>query len=152
MVEKIKDNKDQVLRRMEQVINERGPERMDVQEMGKLADIVKDLAEAEKSCWEAEYYRSVTEAMESSGYMPEGMGYDGQGGSGGGMGETSGGRSGWQNQYGSGRGGNRGGVGGRGGRRGYDPDPMQAIREAMRTASPEERERMTRELRQMINM
>ena len=28
-----------------------------------MIDMVKDLAEAEKSCWEAQYYRSISEAM-----------------------------------------------------------------------------------------
>ena len=43
MVELIKQTKDSMLERMEQAINERGADRIDVSEMGKLADIVKDL-------------------------------------------------------------------------------------------------------------
>ena len=39
-------------------------------------DMIKDLAEAEKSCWEAEYYKSVSQAMENpAGY--DSMGYRG---------------------------------------------------------------------------
>jgi len=34
--------------------------------MGELIDMVKDLAEAEESCWEASYYRTVTEGMEKN--------------------------------------------------------------------------------------
>lgn len=135
MVEKIKETKDQVLERMEQSIAERGIERMDVAEMGKLADVVKDLAEAEKACWEAEYYRSVTEAM-ASGYdmggepMERRMGYRGQP-------RDS------QGQY---------------TRRGYRPmryghgDLIQDIKDAMADADPQEREQMKRKLRKMVEM
>jgi hypothetical protein len=63
MVEKIKANKDRVLAYMETRLAQ---PQMNVREMGELADIVKDLAEAEKYCWEAQYYRTVTEAMEDN--------------------------------------------------------------------------------------
>lgn len=146
MVEKIKEAKDQVLRRMEQAINERGVERMDVAEMGKLADIVKDLAEAEKSCWEAEYYMSVTDAMNEGS-----MGYDGQPGysnqGGGARSVSSGYRMGYPRQP-------RDAMGRFESRRGYmyGYDPMQGVREAMMSADPQERERMQSELRQMLGM
>lgn len=148
MVEKIYDIKNKALQRMEQAIAERGVDRMDVKEMGELADIVKDLSEAEKACWEAEYYRSVTDAMESSGYMPDGMGYDGQDGSGGIR--RTGGRSGYRDSMGryASRGGRRGYDGGYG----YQHDPMQAVRDAMSTATAEDREKMMRELRTMVGM
>lgn len=69
MVEKIYKLKNEILRQAEKEFEERGPERIDVNRMGEMVDMVKDLAEAEKSCWEAQYYRQVTEAMEgSSGY------------------------------------------------------------------------------------
>ena len=105
-----------------------------------MVDMVKDLAEAEKSCWEAEYYRSVSEAMERGDGQSGYMGHDGSGG--------SGGRSGWQNQYGSGR--------NRGGRRGYDGtgyyhDPMESVRAYMQGASPQERERVRSEMRSMMD-
>lgn len=141
MVEAIKSNKDALLKRLEQVINEKGPERMNVQEAGMLSDQIKDLAEAEKACWEAEYYRSVTDAMEGpSGYMPEGMGYGGR------MGR---GRMGYNR--------NRDSMGRYTSRRGYDGsygyhEHMEDIRSEMQTASPEEREKMKRELRQMLDM
>lgn len=175
MVERIKETKDQILERMEQTISERGIDRVDVNEMGKLADIVKDLAEAEKACWEAEYYMAVTEAMDEYGYE-EGMGYE-QGGQGGGSGYAQGGQGGG-GQGGSGyrrgyaRGGQGGGgQGGSGYRRGYRGQPrdsmgryssrrgyrrryghgdmMQDIREMMEGADPQEREQLKQQLKQM---
>lgn len=133
MVEVIKSTKDMLLKRLEQVINEKGPERMNIQEAGMLSDQIKDLAEAEKACWEAEYYRSVTEAMESSGYTPEGMGYQGV-----------------QGRMGYNR--NRDSMGRYSrGRRGYH-EGLDGLRADMQAASPEEREKMKRELRQMLDM
>lgn len=71
MVENIYKMKNQILQQAEKELAERGPERIDVNRMGELVDMVKDLAEAEESCWKAQYYRKVTEAMEgSSGYTP----------------------------------------------------------------------------------
>jgi hypothetical protein len=133
VVEEIKRHKDKVLAYMAKELEKYGDDRMDVAEMEKLADIVKDMAEAEKACWEAEYYRSVSEAMESSGYTPDMMGYQGQVGRGGRMGYNP----------------NRDSMG-RYARRGYDHNPIQAVRDAMGGASPEERERMKRELRQIV--
>ncbi len=146
MVEKIKEIKDQALRRMEQSINERGIERADVGEMGKLADVVKDLAEAEKSCWEAEYYRSVTEAMGDGT-----MGYDD------GMGYSRGGQGRRNGQGGMGYNPNRDSMG-RYARRGYrqdrygHDDMMQEVRQMMEAADPQERERLRMQLRQMTEM
>lgn len=142
MVEKIKQSKDRVLERLAQAIDERGIDRMDVTEVGKLADVVKDLAEAEKSCWEAEYYMAVTDAMEGGS-----MGYDGMGGS---QGEQRGGmRSGYRGQprnsmgqYSSTR---------RGYRYGHD-DMMQELRQMLDAADPQEQERIKRQLRQMSEM
>ena len=68
MVEEIYKMKNQILQQAEKELAERGPERIDVNRMGEMIDMVKDLAEAEKSCWEAAYYRKVTEEMEKSGY------------------------------------------------------------------------------------
>ena len=136
MVDKIYDIKNKLLEHIEKEMGERGPERLD----GDMVDMVKDLAEAEKCCWEAEYYRAVTDAMESRGYMPEamghyyGMGYDGQ--------DMRGGNStrrGYRDSM------------GRYARRGYHEE-MESVRQAMETASPEEREKMKRELRQMLDM
>jgi hypothetical protein len=69
MVEKIYEMKNKFLNQAEKELAERGPERIDVNRMGEIIDMVKDLAEAEESCWKAAYYRKVTEAMEgASGY------------------------------------------------------------------------------------
>lgn len=133
MVEKISEDKNKILEYMGKTIDKYGPDKMNVEEVGKLADAIKDMAEAEKACWEAEYYRSVTEAMESSGYMPEGMGY--QGGQG---------RMGYNP--------NRDSMGRYSrGRRGYH-EGMDGLRADMQAASPEEREKMKRELRQILDM
>ena len=136
MVEKIKADKDKVLEYMGKSLEKYGPDKMNVEEIGKLADAIKDMAEAEKACWEAEYYRSVTEAMEGpAGYMPEGMGYNR-------------GRMGYNpNRDSMGRYARRG----YGGAYGYH-EHMQDIRSEMQGATPEEREKMKRELRQMLDM
>lgn len=66
MVEKIYKMKNEILQQAEKELEERGPERIDVNRMGAMVDMVKDLAEAEEKCWKAQYYRNaVTEAMES---------------------------------------------------------------------------------------
>lgn len=66
MVDKIYSLKNKFIERIEADISNRGIDRVNVQEMGELVDIVKDLAEAEKDCWKAQYYRhAVTEAMET---------------------------------------------------------------------------------------
>ena len=166
MVEQISDTKNQLLDKMQQTIDEKGIERIDVSEMGKLADQVKDLAEAEKACWEAEYFRAVTEAMEDGqmGY-DDGMGYGRQG---------RGGRGGSQGNYGYDRG-NQGSSdrGRRGYRRGYrgrdsmgrytsrrgyrdsrygHDDMMQEVKDLLMSADPQEREQIKQKLRQMADM
>ena len=149
MVDNINDAKAKVLERMGHAIGEGGVERMDLAEMDKLADIYKDLAEAEKECWEAQYYMSVTHAMgggsgytagayAAQGYMPDfdrqhATAYDG--------------RSGYRDSMG--RYATRPSMGYDGMRYGYD---MQGLREAMSVASPEEREKMMREMRTMLGM
>ena len=139
MVEKIKEAKDDILAYLSKEINRYGGDKMDIAAIEKVSDAVKDLAEAEKACWEAEYYRSVTEAMDFAGYMPEGMGY--QGG-------QQGGNQGVHMGYNP----NRDSMGRYSrGRRGYH-EGMDAIREELRNASPEEREKKKRELRQMLDM
>lgn len=153
MVEKIKQTKEQVLERMERAINERGTERMDVSEVGKLADIVKDLAEAEKSCWEAEYYMSVTEAMEEGpmGYQDGSGDQYGYGYSQGGNGRSNGSQNGSQGRRGY-RGQPRDSQGQYMSRRGYrygHADMMQDIRDMMAEADPQERENIKRQLRQL---
>ena len=133
MVENMYEIKNQIIQRVQADINERGVENMDVVEVGKMIDMVKDLAEAEKSCWESEYYRSVTEAMResqmdygsSSGYGSQGFGY-------------SRGRMGWQNQYGSGQ----------NGRRGYNQAGYMPQEEMFANMKPEEKMRLAERLMQ----
>lgn len=51
----------------------------DIQSMGQVIDMIKDLGEAEKDCWEACYYKSVVEAMkkaEEEDKVMGRMGYD----------------------------------------------------------------------------
>ena len=73
-MDEIKKIKADVLRFMQQEVSKYNG-RMDTKEIGELADIVKDLAEAE-------YYCSVAEAMgQSAGYSGGQMGYQGQQGS-----------------------------------------------------------------------
>lgn len=134
MVDKIYEIKNRLLEEIEKQMGEKGPDRIDPD----MVDMVKDLACAEKDCWEAEYYRSVTEAMEG------GSGYSGG---------SSGGSSGWQNQYGSGR--NSSGRRGYGdhhsyGSMGYQ-EAMNAMRHYMHDSNPVERERMRSEIRSMMD-
>lgn len=66
MVEEIYKMKNEILTQAKKELEERGPERMDVDRLGEMVDMVKDLAEAEMACWKAQYYRNaVTEAMEN---------------------------------------------------------------------------------------
>lgn len=165
MVEKIADLKDQMLMMMEGEISESGIENADVNMLGKIADQIKDLAEAEKSCWESEYYRSVTEAMEDGkmGY-DDGMGYRGnRGGMGygqgqGGSNQGRGYRRGYERESRRGyRGQSRDSMGRYTSRRGYrrmenygHDDMMQEVRQMMETADPQEREQLKMQLRQMM--
>lgn len=41
----------------------KGIENVNTEEAGEVIDMIKDIAECERNCWEAEYYRSVVEAM-----------------------------------------------------------------------------------------
>lgn len=125
MVEKIKATKDKVLDFMEREIGKYNGDRMDVKEAGDLADIIKDLAEAEKSCWEAEYYRSVSEAMGSSSGS---SGYT----------QPTGDRMGYGDMGGGARRGYSGGMG--------HTDPLSSIREMMSSLSPEMRKQLRNEL------
>lgn len=43
---------------------EKGVENVNAIELGEVVDMIKDLAQCEKYCWEAEYYQTVVEAME----------------------------------------------------------------------------------------
>lgn len=152
MVEKLKDLKDELLMQAEQDMHENGS----VDHM--MIDDIKDLAEAEKSCWEAEYYRTVTEAMEDgkAGY-DDGMGYTRRGG----MGydrQGRGYRRGYERESRRGyRGQSRDSMGRYNSRRGYrrmdgygHTDMMAEVRQMMETADPQEREQLKMQLRQMM--
>ena len=160
MVEAIKETKDQLLDKMQQTIDEKGIERIDVSEMGKLADQVKDLAEAEKACWEAEYYRAVTEAMEDGqmgyddgmGYSRRGRGYQGNYDRGNQNMGYDRGRRGYRRGY---RGQSRDSMGRYTSRRGYrygHDDVMQDVKDLMMSADPQEKEQIKQKLRQMADM
>lgn len=153
MVEKLKDLKDELLMQAEQDMHEGGG--VDP----KMIDSIKDLAEAEKACWEAEYYRTVTEAMEDgkAGY-DDGMGYRGNRG---GMGydrQGRGYRRGYERETRRGyRGQSRDSQGRYTSRRGYrrmdgygHDDMMAEVRQMMETADPQEREQLKMQLRQMM--
>ena len=71
MMDRICEAQHKFLDLIEIKIDERGLDRVDVDEMGELADIVKDLAEAIKYCHEAEYYRLVAHEMADSGGVEE---------------------------------------------------------------------------------
>lgn len=160
MVEKIKDLKDELLMQAEQDMHDNGG----VDHM--MIDDIKDLAEAEKSCWEAEYYRSVTEAMEDGqmGY-DDGMGYarGNRGGIGYGQGQGSsnqgrGYRRGYERESRRGYRG-RDSMGRYTSRRGYrrmdsygHQDMMAELRQMMEQADPQEKEQLKMQLRQMTEM
>lgn len=71
-----------------------GASAIDTRELGEVIDMIKDLAEAEKSCYEACYYKSVVEAMDEYGENPR-MGYNPNRNR---MGQYSDGRSGYDEQ------------------------------------------------------
>lgn len=123
MVNKIYELKNQILEHFEKEVQERGIDRLDVTEAGKLADIVKDLAEAEAACWEASYYRAVTEAMGQK----QPMGYQQP---------ASGMRQGYQASGGY----------------GHTDAATETLRNAMMTASPDERERIRGEAMSILGM
>ena len=67
MVENIYAIKNRILNHIEREAEDLN--RINVKELGEMVDMVKDLAEAEKNCWEASYYKATSEAMDSySGY------------------------------------------------------------------------------------
>ena len=128
MVEKIKTLKDQFLELMEKDVKQRGAENVNIKFHGELADIVKDLADAERLCWEAEYYRTVIEAMDGNAKSGYGMSYGDMGG---------GGRRGY------------GGSPANGGNMMGHSDPVSAIRDMMMTADPDTKMRIRNELGMM---
>lgn len=126
-MDKIMMIKDKVLDFMEQEVGKYGNARMDVKEIGELADVVKDLAEAEYYC---SISKSMNEGQDTYGYtQPTGnrMGY-GQGSSGG----MNGDRAGYS-----------------GGMMGHS-DPASAIRDILMTADPETKAMLRGEISKML--
>ena len=71
--------KDKLIKALESEI-ERGIMQMDTKETGAIIDMVKDLSEVERNCYETGYYKSVIKAMEegeqSPRYGEDRMGYN----------------------------------------------------------------------------
>lgn len=140
MVEEIYKMKNDILKQIEKEVGERGIERIDVNRIGEMVDMVKDLAEAEKSCWEASYYRQVSEAMEgSSGYRQSGYQQSGSMRSGYGAGTGSSAGYGAQDNM-------RQGYPGMSGHTNIKDE----LREALQHSTPDERERLRNEVLSMI--
>lgn len=142
MVDKIYDIKNKVIERIEKDMSSRGIDRIDVVEFSKLVDMVKDLAEAEEKCWEAQYYRTVTGAMDGKSGYGQGAGT----GSSAGYGMQGGARSGYAQDtarqgYGQGS--------------GYGMSGHQEVKDLVRKmqmADPAEKEHIIQELRTQIGM
>ena len=159
MIDKICKMKDKLCEYAHQQMQQ-GLDRVDTREMGAVIDMIKDLAEAEKSCMEADYYESVVEAMEEGG---DRYGYDGGGSSGGGSRGESGGRSGYRMESSDGEGGRMGYKNQYGNwpanpanrrrrmrRRGYTEESVENIRSMMEEADPARREQLKRDLEELM--
>lgn len=144
MVDKIWNIKNKFLERMEKEIGERGIDRVDVEEMDKLANIIHHFAEAEASCWQAEYYKTVTKAMEQGS-----AGYGGGTGSSAGYGNSGsmnqgGGRSGYNmpSGYDMARSGYMGEKGGQ--------NVVETLRKQIQESGPDDRDRLRNEVMKAI--
>ena len=167
MIDKICKMKDKLCEYAHQQMQQ-GLDRVDTREMGAVIDMIKDLAEAEKSCMEADYYESVVEAMDGES---DRYGYPGQSDSGGGRGGSggsgrSGGRSGYRDPYMM----EEDGEGGRMGyrnqygnfpanpknrrrrmrRSGYSEESIENIRQMMEDADPERKRQLKRDLEELM--
>lgn len=154
MIDKICKMKDKLCEYAHQQMQQ-GLDRVDTREMGAVIDMIKDLAEAEKSCMEADYYESVVEAMEEGG---DRYGYDGGGSSVGSRGRSGyrtespdgeGGRMGYKNQYGNWPA-NPANRRRRMRRRGYTEESVENIRSMMEEADPARREQLKRDLQELM--
>lgn len=65
-VKKICDIAKQLTCCFEAQITSSGIQAINVDEAGKVTDMIKDLAEAEKEYWETRYYKSIVEAMDEA--------------------------------------------------------------------------------------
>lgn len=137
---------------------ERGLDNVDTREMGMVVDMIKDLAEAEKSCLEADYYESVVEAMEEGG---DRYGYDGSRSadrSGWTPGthrsrimedDGEGGRMGYKNQYGNWPA-NPKNRRRRMRRSGYSEESIENLRQTMEDADPERKRQLKQDLEELM--
>lgn len=141
MTHKLYEIKEELIDNLTAQIKEKGLDRMSTTETGQVIDMIKDLAQAEKYCWEACYYKSVVEAMdEGSDYM----GYGSATGSNAPMVNGYGGRG---SQM---RGGNQGsGYSSRmGGRSGYDP-AVENIMQMIKDSEPHMRDQLFHDIEKM---
>lgn len=151
MIDKICKMKDKLCEYAHQQMQQ-GLDRVDTREMGAVVDMIKDLAEAERSCVEADYYESVVEAMEDGGGR---YGYDEGGSPGGRSGyrmespDGEGGRMGYRNQYGNWPA-NPANRRRRMRRRGYTEESVENIRSMMEEADPARREQLKHDLEELM--
>lgn len=76
-LEKIKEIKKNLISAIEFAVSQGVfSSNVEAKELGEVVDMVKDLAETDKNCWEACYYKSVVKAMEESSSENPGMGYN----------------------------------------------------------------------------
>lgn len=71
--------KKDLIRLFSSELHTKGVNELDAKECGEVADMIKDLAEAEKACMEAYYYETVVKAMEGADqedWDNERMGYN----------------------------------------------------------------------------
>lgn len=129
-----------------------------IEQMGQIIDMIKDLAEAEKSCLEADYYESVVEAMEEG--SEDRYGYDGGGSRGGSYGgnrsgfsmdpsDGEGGRMGYRNQYGNFPA-NPKNRRRRMRRGGYSEESIENLRQMMEDADPERKRQLKNDLEELM--
>ena len=74
-IDKLCEMKEKLVEFVESHISGEGLSMLDTRELGEAIDMIKDLADAEKNCWEACYYKSVVEAMDEYSENPR-MGYN----------------------------------------------------------------------------
>ena len=124
-----------------------------IEQMGQIIDMIKDLAETEKACMEADYYDSVVEAMDGD----DRYGYDPQDGRSG-VGRSGGGRRyeavdddrmGYKNQYGNWPA-NPANRRRRMRRRGYSEESVENLRQMMEEADPERKRQLKQDLEELM--
>ena len=142
MTQKIYEIKDKLLDEIKKDVDSGN---VNIGELGLMADVIKDLAEAEHHCWEACYYKSVVEAMEQGG--SERLGYYGPDGSG--VGSNAPQRSGYGGMMGYRGSGTRSG-GSMGGRGGCSDQSVQNIKQMMETADPMRKEQLKQDLQKLM--